>query len=125
MTFLQLSEHALWFLNLCGLPTKSSPLTNVDQQDFTNKAVLAYECGYSERLVREEIGVGTAAGSDLEDSLVDTLQRVDLDECVLAVALIWITLGMLPKETSKRWTPGLAPAAGFRVCLNAMHLKQI
>jgi hypothetical protein len=64
--------------------------------------------------VREEIGVGMSAGMEVKHSLAETLQWVEVEECVLAVALIWITLGMLPKEISKRWTPGLASSSAFR-----------
>lgn len=32
-----------------------------------------------------------------------------MDECVLAVVLVWITLAMLPRATSKRWATGITP----------------
>jgi len=65
--------------------------------------VLAYECGYSESLVREEMGVRAVPDSGDEERMAE---RLEAEECVLAVALIWITLGMLPKETSRRWSRG-------------------
>ena len=79
-------------------------------QDFTDKAVLAYECGYSESLVREEMGMGMEPGSSPEDR---SPQQVEAEECVLAVALIWITLGMLPRETSRRWAQGVVSMSTF------------
>ncbi len=54
-------------------------------QDFTGKAVLAYECGYSENLVREEMGVGAAPGPAVEAS---TPGPSEAEECVLALALM-------------------------------------
>ena len=40
---------------------------------------------------------------------VDVLLQEEIDECVLAVALVWITLAMLPQATSKRWATGIQP----------------
>jgi len=82
-------------------------------EDFTDKSVLAYECGYSESLVREEMGVRAVPDSGDEERMAE---RLEAEECVLAVALIWITLGMLPKETSRRWSRGKAVEASTQEC---------
>ena len=56
------------------------------------------------------MGMGSEPGSGPEGR---TPQQIEAEECVLAVALIWITLGMLPRETSKRWAQGVVSMSMF------------
>ena len=67
-------------------------------QEFTNVAILAYECGYTEDTVKQEM-------------LAAPLQDLDLDECLLYVMVVWITLSLTPSRTVVRWaTGGPSPA---------------
>jgi hypothetical protein len=65
-------------------------------QEFTNVAILAYECGYTEDTVKQEM-------------LAAPLQDVDLDECLLYTMVVWITLTLTPSRTVVRWATGAHP----------------
>lgn len=46
----------------------------------------------------------------------------DIEDCVLAVALVWITLAMLPQATSKRWATG---TFSFTRVVHEEHYKSL
>lgn len=68
-------------------------------QDFTDSAILAYECGYSESNLREQI----QATEDVTKAAND----LDFDDCVLCTSLVWVTL-MIGPQSVKRWASGSA-----------------
>ncbi|CAK0735851.1 hypothetical protein CVIRNUC_000650 [Coccomyxa viridis] len=59
-------------------------------KEFTSLAILAYECGYDEGTVKEEM-----ASSPLEG--------LDHDECLLYTCVVWITLVLAPTRSVIRW----------------------
>lgn len=67
-------------------------------QDFTDASILAYECGYTENSICEQL-----------KSHVDLLPQIgnraalDSDACLLCISIVWVTLMHSPK-TVKRWS---------------------
>ncbi|CAL5225303.1 g8104 [Coccomyxa viridis] len=69
-------------------------------KDFTGLAILAYECGYDECTVKEEM-----ASSPLEG--------LNHDECLLYTCVVWITIALSPSRSVVRWaTKGNAVTDG-------------
>lgn len=70
--------------------------------EFTEVAVLAYECGYSEEGLLPELKA-CAEGLDVEPS-----SKLDLEgNCLLCTSIVWVTLMLSPK-TVQRWSAGKA-----------------
>jgi len=68
--------------------------------DFTRSAILAYECGYNERSLQEQVAEALANGdSGLRPGAAEGF---DSAACVAATALVWLTL-MLSPRTVQRW----------------------
>lgn len=80
-------------------PALSNRPYSLAVQDFTESAILAYECGYSEASLREQIT--TSQKSD-ENSLT-----IDCEDCLLCISIVWLTLMQSPSSV-KRWASGAA-----------------
>ncbi|KAG2423223.1 hypothetical protein HXX76_015480 [Chlamydomonas incerta] len=94
-------------------PALSNVRYSIAVTDFTERAVLAYECGYTEADVAAALGRLAAAGR------LAGLQGFDAAECVSLVAVVWVTLALSPMSV-KRWAtvaavsePTLASWRGF------------
>ncbi|KAK9863315.1 hypothetical protein WJX84_001159 [Apatococcus fuscideae] len=61
---------------------------------FARSAILAYECGYSEDMMQQEL-----------DGL-DTHQGRDSTDCTVFLSLVWITIMLAPNKSIRRWTQG-------------------
>ncbi|GIL81619.1 hypothetical protein Vretifemale_10630 [Volvox reticuliferus] len=76
-------------------PALANQLYSKAVQEFTESAVLAYECGHNEADVDEQLG-------QLSEDDLRQLKDFDAAECLAMVCLVWITL-MLSPQSLKRW----------------------
>ncbi|GIL58474.1 hypothetical protein Vafri_13602 [Volvox africanus] len=76
-------------------PALANQLYSKAVQEFTESAVLAYECGHNEADVDEQLG-------QLSEDDLRQLKDFDAAECLAMVCLVWITL-MLSPQSVKRW----------------------
>ncbi|KAK9819232.1 hypothetical protein WJX74_010056 [Apatococcus lobatus] len=61
---------------------------------FAHSAILAYECGYSEDMMQQELdGLGPQQGRDSTD-------------CTVFLSLVWITIMLSPNKSVRRWVQG-------------------
>ncbi|DBA89444.1 TPA: hypothetical protein ACH3X1_004076 [Trebouxia sp. C0004] len=66
-------------------------------QNFTRTAVTAYECGYSEDTLRQELEQATA-----QHSTPDSVKAIDQKDCLLCVCMVWMALVM--SKSTRRWS---------------------
>ncbi|KXZ42760.1 hypothetical protein GPECTOR_120g427 [Gonium pectorale] len=81
-------------------PALANQLYSKAVQEFTESAVLAYECGHNEQDVDEQLGL-------LPEEELRRLKGFDAAECLALVCLVWITL-MLSPRTVRRWATASA-----------------
>ncbi|DBA74855.1 hypothetical protein WJX79_005459 [Trebouxia sp. C0005] len=66
-------------------------------QNFARTAVTAYECGYSEDTLCQELEQATA-----QQSTPDSVKAIDQKDCLLCVCMVWMTLVM--SKSTRRWS---------------------
>ncbi|GLC55620.1 hypothetical protein PLESTB_001007600 [Pleodorina starrii] len=76
-------------------PALANQLYSKAVEEFTESAVIAYECGHNEQDVDEQLG-------QLSEDDLKQLKGFDADECLAMVCLVWITLMLSPRSV-KRW----------------------
>lgn len=64
---------------------------------FAETAVTAYECGYAEETLRQEL---TQAVEEPDAS--DRVKGIDKEDCILCVCMVWMTLTM--SKSNRRWS---------------------
>lgn len=69
-------------------------------EDFTQSAVLAYECGHAEGDLDEQLG-------RLPPEDLSRMKDFNPAECLAMVCLVWVTLTLAPR-TVRRWATGSA-----------------
>ncbi|GLC65370.1 hypothetical protein PLESTF_000285900 [Pleodorina starrii] len=81
-------------------PALANQLYSKAVEEFTESAVIAYECGHNEQDVDEQLG-------QLSEDDLKQLKGFDADECLAMVCLVWITLMLSPRSV-KRWAKSAA-----------------
>lgn len=66
-------------------------------KNFAQAAVTAYECGYSEDTLRQELQQATALLNP-----TDSVKTIDQEDCLLCVCMVWMTLVM--SKSTRRWS---------------------
>ncbi|KAL3160118.1 hypothetical protein ABBQ32_010895 [Trebouxia sp. C0010 RCD-2024] len=66
-------------------------------KEFAEAAVTAYECGYAEDTLRQELARATE-----EPSTSDNVKTIDKEDCLLCVCMVWMTLTMA--KSTRRWS---------------------
>ncbi|GAX78315.1 hypothetical protein CEUSTIGMA_g5757.t1 [Chlamydomonas eustigma] len=96
----------LYFQMQC--PALANKLYSDAIKDFTQQAILAYECGCNEADLCEQL-----QQSALTDKCGLSHQRpaqaIDMGQCLIAITLVWLTLMISPcNGSAKRWATGTA-----------------
>jgi hypothetical protein len=112
-------------------------------QDFIRLAILAYECGYTEEVVKQEM-IAACLQVRHGESLttithvtswscvlilsknrhpvqenVHVMQKLDIEECILYTCVVWITLMLVPSRTVVRWSAGDLHMLEPLVCISS------
>eukprot|EP00873_Tetraselmis_striata_P021316 jgi/Tetstr1/441580/TSEL_029808.t1 len=77
-------------------------------QDFIETSILAFECGHTEESLRQELSILAAD----RFPFTGAAQKEDEELFYAMVSIAWLTLGMAPSATVKRW--GTTPAVSER-----------